>query len=342
MPTHHPSVLKVIDRHLQAGERLLWSERRQSVLDGSRLLLLGGGLMLLIWVLLYIDCLGAGGMAASESKYLFIFPGISVVCLLLVGCLAFNHHHTYYALTDRRGLVVEAPPIGRHRVHAAPVCPDMVILLERHRDGTASYTIGVQRVGLLALDVGFVKVRSVHELEKQLALCGVKLPTEFLPAGRREVVLPSRRRLFALILVVLFFPWYMFRELEEDPELHLTFFGERTMATIVSHAYTTRREGGRVPKWVTRYYPVLVFRTANGSPAQATDCTGDPIEPVGAPGEQVGILYDPQRPTLAMRTTIRRFVRPVGLLLLWGGGMGLLIADLRRLYIHRRRGKDRR
>ena len=129
---------------------------------------------------------------------------------------------------------------------------------------------------------------------------------------------------------------FCIHESKTDPELMLTLHGKPATATIVTHNYTATREARSSSGPILRYYPVLQFSPAPGSSITTTDKLSD-ASPAGLPGDQVEILYHPQKPTLVMRATSHRFHRPAILLAILLGLLWYFLNGLRRRYLHRQR-----
>jgi hypothetical protein len=219
--------------------------------------------------------------------------------------------------------------------YEAPLSRDLIHTLFRAADGSTDYIFEIHRFRRIQLPVGFIGVSSVQKLESRLTGCGVRIPKPENPAALADKPPSLSRLLFTLAAFVAMLS-FCIHESETDPELMLTLHGKPATATIVTHNYTAVREARISSGPVLRYYPVLQFSPAPGSSITTTDQLSDE-SPAGQPGDQVEILYHPQKPTLVMRASSHRFQRPAILLAILLGLLGYLLNGLRRRYLHRRR-----
>lgn len=318
---------------LQAGEKILWWERCSRRLDGfATVLFLASIPPLIIYADLLWDCMEPGGMNPEEAKELLFLPGLSLCCILLAGYQMLTLIRTIYALTNRRGVIIERAPLYR-RIHSADITPHFVRKLTRHRNGTASYIIAEQHIGNMALPIGFQGVRQVSQLEEQLCRCGVLIPQVPPPSA------PSGKLLLLLLLLPLGIISLGLHRLHVEADLQLPLYGESAVATIQGFRPHTQTEGRKARKLVTRYYPILQFRLPNGTTSQAVDLIGDK-RPMGLIGDEVDILYFPQQPHIAMRSTSRRFGWHIFILLMFTGSVGALGYHLLRLYRYHHQQKS--
>lgn len=321
---------------LQGDEKVLWSEPRQRAMDHAiPPLLLCAVVLLAIYGMMVWESLSPGGMGRDGALSMLFIPGLALLCVLLAVIVAMRNRSTVYVLTQRRAIICRRG-IRKWCIDCeAPISRKLIRILLHSADGTADYIFEIHRSKGIQLPVGFIGVRGVQELETQLTRCGAKLPKpENTPAQAAKPPTGSRLLFtfaaFAALLSI------CIHESKTDPELILTLYGEPSVATIVAHRQTVIREARGSDSPLLRHHPVLQFSPAPGSTAIAVDLLGDEA-PASQPGDQVEILYHPQKPTLAMRATSNRFQRPALLLALLLGLLGYFINGIRRRYLHRQR-----
>lgn len=318
---------------LQAGERVLWSERRRQVMDGvSPIPLVAGGVALGICGLLVLEALFCPIGTDENSGVSLIFLGLSLCCFILAGFAALNHRRQVYVLTQRRIIIATRSAHGLHSEQEFPLSPRLLKALVRHPDGTVSFIFDTVRMShAAALPVGFIGVRHVAELEALLTRCGVTLSAAE-EAGRSNRPRPrSVDILFALITAGIA-AFCFIRDAQDDTELMLTLHGEHATATIVGHQQQYHRTGKRDGDW--RYYPVLQFRTAEGATIRAIDRFNEQTT-ANNTGEQADLLYAPHKPTVVMQAAPSRFMRPFIMLLVFGAALYMGLSGLCRLHTHR-------
>lgn len=330
-----PAPTQTVAPTLQDGEEVLWTEKKSRIVDFYVVSFLLVSIPFLFIYGMYVwDCLAPGGATPEDWHTMLFLPGIALLCLLAAGYQALSNHRTTYVLTRKRAIIVTTSPLGRCKARAAAIAPGMVQEVTRHKDGTASYVILEQKVGHMRIPEGFEHVRSVPELETHLRSCGVQLPQP--TTGNKKSTSPKTSHLLYPLLLAGLAVYAGVHEWNTDPQLPLSFFGESTTATITAHETQVRMTGRRrFKKPATFYHPVLQFRTADGLMTTTTDQIGD-LRPIGAPGDRVEILYDPQQPTHAMRAASNRFERPAVILLLFLASLGALVYNLHRLCRYRR------
>ena len=321
---------------LQGDEKVLWSEPRQRAMDHAiPCLLLATVVLLAIYGMMVWESLSPGGLGKDGPLSMLFIPGLALLCLLLAMLVAMHNRRTVYVLTQRRAIICRRG-FRKWRInYEAALSRDLIRLHFRAADGSADYIFKVLRSRGIQLPIGFIGVRCVQELESQLTRCGVKLPKPE-PTASQAAKPPSVSRLFFTFAAFVALLSICIHESKTDPELMLTLQGEPAVATIVAHRHTVVREARGSGGPLLRHHPVLQFSPAPGSTATAIDMLGDEA-PAGQPGDQVKILYHPQKPTLAMRATSYRFQRPALLLALLLGLLGYFINGLRRRYLHRQR-----
>ena len=323
-------------RILQEGESVLWSEPRRQMMEPAVVyLLLGAVVLLAIYGMMVWESLSPGGLRKDDALYMLFIPGISLVSILLAVVVAMRNRRMVYVLTRQRVIICRRSFRGWRIEYEAPVSRDLIHTLFHAADGTADYIFEVHRFRRVQLPVGFIGVSSVQALESLLTACGVRIPKQKNPADQTDNP-PSLIRLFFAFAAFVAMLSFCIHESKTDPELMLTLHGKPATATIVTHNYTAVREARSSSGPILRYYPVLQFSPAPGSSITATDKLSD-ASPAGQPGDQVEILYHPQKPTLVMRASSYRFHRPAILLAILLGLLVYLLNGLRRRYLHRRR-----
>ena len=323
-------------RILQEGESVLWSEPRRQMMEPAVVyLLLGAVVLLAIYGMMVWENLSPGGMGKNGILYMLFIPGISLVSILLAVVVVMRNRRMAYVLTRQRAIICRRGFRGWCIEYEAPISHGLIHHLFRSADGTADYIFEVHRFRRVQLPVGFIGVSSVQALESLLTGCGVRIPKPEPPAAQTDHP-PSLIRLFFVFAAFVAMLSFCIHESKTDPELMLTLHGKPAIATIVTHNYTAVREARGSGGPVLRYHPVLQFSPAPGSSITTTDQLSDE-SPAGQPGDQVEILYHPQKPTLVMRATSNRFQRPAILLAILLGLLVYLLNGIRRRYFHRRR-----
>ena len=321
---------------LQEGETALWSESRQRAMDHAiPPLLLSAVVLLTIYGLMVWESLSPGGLGKDNTLSMLFIPALALLCVLLAVLVARRNRRTVYVLTQRRAIICRRG-IRKWRIdYDAPIARDLIHTLFREADGSADYIFKIYRSRYLQLPTGFIGVRSIQALESQFTRCGVKIPKP-QSNSTQAVKPPSASRLFFVLATFAALLIFCIYESKTDSKLMLTLHGKPATATIVAHGSTVVREARGSGGPLRRYHPVLQFSPAPGSIINAVDLLSDEA-PAGKPGDQVEILYHPQKPTLAMRATSSRFQRPAILLAMLLGLLGSFLNGLRRRYLHRRR-----
>lgn len=321
---------------LQEKEEVLWSERRHKLCDALTWLLIGCNIpLLLIYGLLLLNCTEPGGMLPEESKYLLLFPAMSALCLLLVIYCMLSNSRTVYILTRKHAhLVINYPLYGR-KTYTTRITRHMEFEVKRHKDGSADYMLMQQRIGKLTIPTGFIGVRKVAEFEHQLKLCGVQISDS---AHATPTPPPSRKKLVILTLIPFLILGVTIHRIQSSDELWLAVMGQPATATVVGYKVHTKMEGSKVRKAVTRYYPVLRFRTTEDTLVQAVDRLGDK-RPRHELYSRVDIIYLTHKPDVAERATFRRYVKPALILFFFLASLIALGVHLHRWHCSRRQAE---
>jgi hypothetical protein len=288
--------------------------------------------LLAIYGMMVWESLSPGGLGKDDALYMLFIPGISLVSILLAVVVVMRNRRMVYVLTRQRAIICRRSFRGWRIEYEAPVSRDLIHTLFRAADGTADYIFEVHRFRRVQLPVGFIGVSSVQALESLLTACGVRIPKQKNPADQTDNP-PSLSHLFFAFAAFVAMLSFCIHESKTDPELMLTLHGKPATATIVTHNYTATREARGSGGPLLRYHPVLQFSPASGGTTIAIDLLSDEA-PAGKPGDQVEILYHPQKPTLVMRASSYRFHRPAILLAILLGLLVYLLNGLRRHYLH--------
>ena len=324
---------------LKRDERILWSEPRRQVMDSAINFLLGSAIVLLvISAALGIAFLWQGCTEDNEATPM-LFLGLALCCLITAGCMVLNNRSQIYVLTRQRAVIARRSTRRLRCIREFPCSPDLLQHIVRDEKGRTDFIFDWQRLGrTLEIPVGFIGVLQAEELKAELTLCGVKLPAEDVPGSEPDAP-PTLGKLITPILAAALLIGYVIHEVQTNDKLFLTFRGEQTTASITAfHPFHHLKGSRNKGQWVTYYHPILQFRTAQQTAAQAIDLLGDKV-PTNKPGEQVDILYHPQHPTIAMRGTPQRFERPIAFLLGLLVILVLLGYRLRQLYLYRQRAR---
>lgn len=321
---------------LQEGETLLWSEPRQRTMDHAiPPLLLGAVVLLVIYALMVWESLSPGGLGEGGIWNMLFIPGLALLCVLLAVLVALRNRRTVYVLTQRRAIICRRG-IRKWRInYEVPIARDLIHTHCRAADGSADYIFEIHRYRSVQLPVGFIGVRGVQELESQLTRCGVRIPKP-VNAAAQATEPPAVSRLFFTFAGFVALLCLCIHKSKSDPELMLTLYGEPAIATVVAHRPSVAREARGSGGPLLRYHPVLQFSPSPGNTITATDLLSDEAT-AGKPGDQVKILYHPQKPTLAMRATSHRFQRPALLLAILLGLLVYILNGILRRYLHRQR-----
>lgn len=318
----------------QEEVEVLWTERRSKLCDGYVWSLLGCNIPLLfVYGMLTLSCTEPGGMLPEESRYLLFFPVLSALSLLLIICHVLGNYRTVYILTRSHAhIVIRYPLVGR-KTYSTSITRHMVFEVKRRQDGSADYMLMQHRVGELTIPAGFIGVKNVAELERQLKQCGVQLPSS---AHATSAPPPSTKKLVILSLLPLLILGVTTHRMQNSDALRLDVMGQPAIATVAGYCVQAKKEGRkrRSSRAVTRYYPILQFQTAEGTPTQAIDRLGDK-RPQHELREQVDIIYLPHNPSVAKRASRLRYVEPGLILLFFLGSLTALGINLHRLYRHR-------
>ena len=257
-----------------------------------------------------------------------IFMVLFLCCFILAGFMVLNHRRQIYVLTQRRAVIASLSSRGLRCEHEFPVSPHMLKAVVRHPDGTVSFIFDTLRMShSTALPVGFIGVQQAAELEDRLRRCGAKLSAAE-EHGRKSRTRPRGVDILFTLLTAGIAASFFIRDMQGDTELMLTLRGVPATATIVGYHAQGGRDGER------RYYPVLQFRTAEGTSVRAIDRFNE--QPAASDtGEQADILYAPHKPTVAMRAVPSRYMRPFIMLLVFCVALYVGLSGLYRLYTHR-------
>lgn len=162
-----PDMAKAPAAELQAGEQVMWAERKSPSWDRDKLILLvlAGIFLLVSCVLLYYKpCM-------AHAAWLLL----PAVPLVLLRYLWLRDAGIYYTLTNKRAIITEAPLWGsRHTTIAVPLQPRLISNC-KHRHGCADYYFISYTGGVFTKD-GFLNIRSTTQLEEQLSRLGLSLP----------------------------------------------------------------------------------------------------------------------------------------------------------------------
>ncbi len=211
---------------------------------------------------------------------------------------------TLYAVSNRRILILNRRPLGKPLIYALPLAVNSVCRIKQHSNGCRDYLMYEEDLGRYSRTNGLRRIRNTQGLETALRDGGVQLPDttaqQAAPTFRLswEHSLPGTR--IALLLIGLylsagiFLPAFVIRT---GANLYLS--GERSSATIIGYEKRSVEEDKRT---VTRYYPILLFPTADSPLVRATDMFGD-TKPEWNIGEQTEVLYAPGNPSRVMRDT---------------------------------------
>ena len=168
---------QVIARELEAGESLLWSgqPRKGIVFRGSDVFLIPFSIMwggfAIFWETSALSQARKGGSAISLFMVLwglpFVLVGLYLIFLRFI-VDARRREHTYYGLTDRRGIIVTglsgeqstpsldaltalAAGLGHHKVNSLDLRTITDVSMIERPDGSGTITFGAQnRVSYLA------------------------------------------------------------------------------------------------------------------------------------------------------------------------------------------------
>ena len=324
----HPVHTDELATLLQPGETVLWSERRRQIMDGYITFpLVAGVVSLCLYGLLLLESVFSPGGTDENMGVRLIFMVLFLCCFILAGLMVLNHRRQVYVLTQRRAVIARLSSRGVRCEHEFPVSPHMLKVLVRHPDGTVSFIFDTLRMShSTALPVGFIGVQQAAELEDRLRRCGAKLSAAE-EHGRKSRTRPRGVDILFTLLTAGIAVSFFIRDMQGDTELMLTLRGAPATATIVGYHAQGGRDGER------RYYPVLQFRTAEGTSVRAIDRFNE--QPATNTGEQTGILYAPHKPTVVMRSAPSRFMRPFIMLLVFCVALYVGLSGLYRLYTHR-------
>lgn len=294
---------EMLQKVLHDEERVLWQEQSTVGLRTPGAFLFFGVVMLLITLLLPIEE-GVLGFTAEVTKILF---GL----LTLVLFVAYYSHrkfnaHSYYVLTNQRAMVVECYSTkARPFVCEVPLSPMMVKSRKQHRNGRMDYVMFKLLVQRSQRFTGFMKVQDTEGLDAAWKELGVLLPE---PGTKHADKMTTVRHEFAplnamvgYMLGLAFFAHIVLLTIECDG-IDLFWRGQAAKAYIVGYEDCVEKAGRRGNREVQKRYPILAFPVGKTNPMimQTLDIHGDE-DYQWQVGDMVDIMYDPDKPTRAMR-----------------------------------------
>lgn len=293
----------MLQKVLHDEEKVLWQEKSTVGLRTPGTFLFLGVVMLGITALLPIEE-GVLGFSAEATKVLF---GLLTLVLFVAfySQRKFNAN-TYYLLTNQRAMVVESIS-GKAKpfVCEVPLLPMMVKSCKLHRSGCKDYVLFKLLVQRSQKFTGFMKVRDTDGLESAFKELGVQLPE--LGAKHADKMTTVRHEYAPLsamvgyMLGVALFAHIVLLSIESNG-IDLFWRGQPAKAYIVGYKDIVEKAGRHGNQEVEKRYPILAYPVGKTNPVimQALDLQGD-AEYDWAVGDMVDMMYDPDKPTRAMR-----------------------------------------
>ena len=170
---------------LEPAELMLWSERRQHLLDDTAgLLLISSGILLMVDGALWMAFLYKGSLESDNADLLLFLLALSLCGFLLAGLKVLVNGSQVYLLTNKRAIIAVRILRSLRCVHEFPLSRHMLKGIIRYADHHADYAFAWQRVGKTTqVPVGFIGVKHTAQLESALVRCGIHIPSELAPKG---------------------------------------------------------------------------------------------------------------------------------------------------------------
>lgn len=265
------------------------------------------------WALIGIFLLLSAGLAHSAftaashaTAGLLGFSGLFLVLILVVlGNISFRNRvtrRTHYILTTKAAYISERPAKEGRRwfITCFAVHPQMAARVRHHGRGLVDYVFGAVKRGSNKDPQGFLNLPPEQNPAAAFEQLGVMLPAKgekkrelftFEPPASPVRTMWGNGFLFCLFGIGLYF-------MHDNHAADLYVWGHEATGTVEDYRQGEERRG-RSRRRVEVHYPVVSFRTSDGSRRLALSQTGYDKAPELRIGDNVELLYDPTDPTRA-------------------------------------------